>query len=63
VRQAKAFFNAPTFDCEDLKRFAITEHVTHVVAKRKQINASCTFARVIFKKSGVVILELDARAE
>jgi hypothetical protein len=63
VRLAKAFFKAQTFDCDDLRRFARTERVTHVVAKWKQINASCTFARVVFTKSGVVILELDARAD
>jgi hypothetical protein len=63
VRQANALFRAPTLDCEALKRFALTERVTHVVARRKRINAACPFARVVFEKSGVVILELDARAD
>jgi len=62
VRQAKAFFRAPTFDCQDLKRFAIMERVTHLITRRDHINSSCKFARVVFEQSGVVILQLDARA-
>jgi hypothetical protein len=62
-RLAQAFFRSPTLDCEDLRRFAITERVTHLLATRKHINSSCSFTREVFKKSGFVILELDARAD
>jgi hypothetical protein len=63
LRLAKAFFRSRTVDCEDLKRFAITERVTHLLAMPKYIDLSCSFAREVFKKSGFVILELDARAD
>jgi hypothetical protein len=63
LRLAKAFFRSRTVDCEDLKRFAITERVTHLLAMPKYIDLSCSFAREVFKKSGFVILELDVRAD
>lgn len=59
LREARTFFQTPTFDCQSLQRFAIMEGVTHLITTRDHINSTCRFARPVFEESGIVVLHLD----
>jgi hypothetical protein len=61
LQRARAVFRGRTFDCQELRQLAIQEGVTHVLTKRRRVNASCEFARPVFQEGWIVILELDVR--